>query len=388
MINAMVLPKPIHIGKMPVGNRTKLNGDVNEGAFGSVLATLTDNDSFIEIELSEDHTDTVDVKLSQLLQVTTIDELVEFLQENEQTSMELPFVIDEHLVFRDKKILDSLVDILPIPEQLEFVDRELGTNAIAIYIWQLIEQFDALGTDLFPTIGGKLSKEQSIGLLAVIKLITIEGPKADLTLKQEQQLSALQEIVKSLEMREKTTTHVSSQNNQFKESLHEMIGQSTLPLSAMNRMHGIHTELKARESSRAELLLRELQNVFKRSNLGQSGGTTRISIKMYPEHLGQLRIELLQTHGVLTARILASSALGKEMLESHLHQLRNAFLQQNIQVERIDISQMLNEASDYNREQAFGQQFQQEQESSNGQETEQSDEEHMTFEDYLIELEV
>ena len=65
-----------------------------------------------------------------------------------------------------------------------------------------------------------------------------------------------------------------------------------------------------------------MQNIFKRSNFGQTGGTNRLLIKLYPEHLGQVRIELLQVNGVMTARILASTALGKEMLDSQLHQLR------------------------------------------------------------------
>ena len=107
-----------------------------------------------------------------------------------------------------------------------------------------------------------------------------------------------------------------------------------------------------------------MQNIFKRSNFGQTGGTNRLLIKLYPEHLGQVRIELLQVNGVMTARILASTALGKEMLDSQLHQLRSAFLQQNLQVERIDVSQTLQDTSRNDRDQAFNQHFRKEQENS------------------------
>ncbi len=87
----------------------------------------------------------------------------------------------------------------------------------------------------------------------------------------------------------------------------------------------------------------------------------------------------------MTARILASTALGKEMLDSQLHQLRSAFLQQNLQVERIDVSQTLQDTAKNDRDQAFNQHFRKE-----GQETdeqqEQNDEEEMTFQEYMIDL--
>ena len=90
------------------------------------------------------------------------------------------------------------------------------------------------------------------------------------------------------------------------------------------------TEVENRNNARNEALIKEMQTIFKRSNFGQTGGTNRLLIKLYPEHLGQVRIELLQVNGIMTARILASTALGKEMLDSQLHQLRSAFLQQNL----------------------------------------------------------
>ena len=79
--------------------------------------------------------------------------------------------------------------------------------------------------------------------------------------------------------------------------------------------------------------------------------------------------------------------LVKRCLDSQLHQLRSAFLQQNLQVDRIDVSQTLQDTSKNDRDQAFNQHFRKE-----GQETEeqqeQNDEEEMTFQEYMIELEV
>ena len=147
------------------------------------------------------------------------------------------------------------------------------------------------------------------------------------------------------------------------------------------------TELENRNNARNESLMREMQNIFKRSNFGQTGGTNRLLIKLYPEHLGQVRIELLQVNGVMTARILASTALGKEMLDSQLHQLRTAFVQQNLQVERIDVSQTLQDTTRNDRDQAFNQHFRREGQESSDEHQEQTPEDEMTFQEYMIELE-
>nr|WP_255723340.1 flagellar hook-length control protein FliK [Sporosarcina sp. ACRSL] len=126
---------------------------------------------------------------------------------------------------------------------------------------------------------------------------------------------------------------------------------------------------------------------MKRANFGQVGGTNRMLIKLYPEHLGQIRIELLETNGIMTARILASTALAKGMLDSQLHQLKHAFNQQNLQVERIDIAQSIQETNRSEREQSFNEQFKREQQSDENKQNKSSEEER-SFEEYMIELEV
>ncbi|MBO0995439.1 flagellar hook-length control protein FliK [Bacillus sp. SD088] len=84
--------------------------------------------------------------------------------------------------------------------------------------------------------------------------------------------------------------------------------------------------------------VRELGNIMGRSNFNQTAHTARLTIRLYPEELGSLRVELLQKDGIMTARFLASSSTAKEMLDVQMHSLRQAFSQQNIQVERIEVS--------------------------------------------------
>ncbi len=140
-------------------------------------------------------------------------------------------------------------------------------------------------------------------------------------------------------------------------------------------------------AGQAEALLMKLQGLFKQTNFGQLGGTNRLLVKLYPEHLGQVRIELIQVNGIMTARILASTALGKEMLDSQLHQLKQSFSQQNIQVDRIDVTQAVQDPSKNERNQQFGQQqFKGNEDQPEQREAEQ--EEQQTFQEFLVDLEV
>ena len=115
---------------------------------------------------------------------------------------------------------------------------------------------------------------------------------------------------------------------------------------------------------------------------------TKLSIKLYPENLGTIRIELVQQNGILTARLLASTALGRELLDSNAHQLKQAFVQQNIQVERLDIAQSLQDASRNNQDQnLFNNFFKNKQEEQDEKPTNE-DEEKVSFSDFLLNEEV
>ncbi|MEK4711289.1 flagellar hook-length control protein FliK [Sporosarcina sp. FSL K6-5500] len=296
---------------------------------------------------------------------------------------------------------------------------------------------------------GDIPKQQAVELLALLKTAELTAPKIDLLMKQEQQVFSLQSYLATAgEHCEKVLNSIGSAKNvmvQLMESKNSVrfasqaeagrtmtddgtmkkdnkeTQQQVLPtavtkdegatkngpestVSASNIKETSQqavssalgtvvtakgeltlTEVENRTNARNEALIKEMQTIFKRSNFGQTNGTNRLLIKLYPEHLGQVRIELLQVNGIMTARILASTALGKEMLDSQLHQLRSAFLQQNLQVERIDVSQTLQDTAKNDRDQAFNQHFRKE-----GQETdqqqEQNDEEEMTFQEYMIDL--
>lgn len=100
-----------------------------------------------------------------------------------------------------------------------------------------------------------------------------------------------------------------------------------------------------------EQLIKQFTNILSKSQLMKTPNMNRLMIKLYPEHLGTLRVELVQQNGLLTARMLTSTQTAKEMLDSQLHSLRSAFTQQNIQVDKIDISYQQQDAERFERQQ-------------------------------------
>ncbi|PLR77639.1 flagellar hook-length control protein FliK [Bacillus sp. V3-13] len=89
----------------------------------------------------------------------------------------------------------------------------------------------------------------------------------------------------------------------------------------------------------AEQLMRQFESILAKSQFTKGPGTQKLFIKLYPEHLGALRIELIQKEQAIVAKILTSTAVAKDALETQLQGLKQAFSAQNIQVERVEITQ-------------------------------------------------
>lgn len=89
----------------------------------------------------------------------------------------------------------------------------------------------------------------------------------------------------------------------------------------------------------AEQLMKQFESILSKSQFINSGGTQKLFIKLFPEHLGSVRIELFQKDQTMVARIITTTGTAKEVLESQVNGLKQAFAAQNISVERIEISQ-------------------------------------------------
>lgn len=89
----------------------------------------------------------------------------------------------------------------------------------------------------------------------------------------------------------------------------------------------------------AEQLMKQFESILSKSQFMNNGGTQKLFIKLFPEHLGSIRIELFQRDQTMMARIITASGTAKEMLESQINGLKQAFAAQNLSVDRIEVTQ-------------------------------------------------
>jgi flagellar hook-length control protein FliK len=149
----------------------------------------------------------------------------------------------------------------------------------------------------------------------------------------------------------------------------------------------------SRKPVSGEQLMQQFEAILAKSSFIKAGGSQRLLIRLNPEHLGSLRIELIQKEQGMIARILTSTATAKETLDTQLNGLKQAFAAQGIPVEKIEITQQMSQHErNLNREQSQQQEQQQQQQQHNqNQEMEKrqkNDEFTLTFEEALLNMEV
>nr|WP_257990621.1 flagellar hook-length control protein FliK [Bacillus infantis] len=137
----------------------------------------------------------------------------------------------------------------------------------------------------------------------------------------------------------------------------------------------------------ADDLIQQFESILSKSQFTRSGGIQKLFLKLYPEHLGSLRIELIQKDSTVMAKILTSTGSAKDLLESQTASLKHALGSQNIQVDKIEIAlQTGNGERAYNREGSGSQQNRQSQKESEAKE--QNENFNDALEEVLLNTEV
>ncbi|SFQ18012.1 flagellar hook-length control protein FliK [Psychrobacillus psychrotolerans] len=321
-------------------------------------------------------------------------------------------------------------DLTVNPKELKgLLDKLLGTDSDVNMneeiqqsnVWDLLAGINEQATKLTDAIISSLNGQgpstptdakQAIEFLKTVQLI---GNKSDLTIKEESTLFDMKQLLENVkeavsklptsetfsssqllkqpiihtQMVVKQTAHTLQTEvvTETKEITSNVQGSTTTVIQT--KVESVSLTLPTEKAGQSEEFIKELQKVMNRVQFGQTGGVNRLVLKLFPEHLGTIRIELIQKDGMLTARILASTALGKEMLDSNSSQLRQGFAGQNIQLEKLEISQALQDSVRQEKQQNFQQSFkQQQQEQSNEETNTESQETPISFDDFLTDMEV
>jgi flagellar hook-length control protein FliK len=109
------------------------------------------------------------------------------------------------------------------------------------------------------------------------------------------------------------------------------------------------------------------QFLMNQLHLVHANGVSEATITLYPQHLGQVDVKLTMQDGVLAAQFTAGTALGKDLLENQLPQLRAALQTQGLQVDKLVVNQSASMSSGMFQGHSFQQQSQFNQQSKNRQ---------------------
>jgi len=372
--------------------------------FGQVLSSSAQSNQTAQTTPNNELAD-----LQQVLNADSLEEVLDLLGiPHDDGLLILQLGEDGKAVSMDEMLdLDNILNALGIDdEQLQkIVQQLLGEEKEASDIWELLSLVDAQAPILQAQIGaalqgeGQVTPKEATQLLQVLKLAQLVGQKSDLTAPQENLLTTVKSLLTTLQTQVETiqvTTTKSTgtlslqgfQQVQMTKQSETSSNEMVTPQTVQTKPDTFQVTLPTAKPAQSEALLKEMQAIINRAQISNAQGITRLTIKLYPENLGTIRIELVQNDGVLTARLLASTAHGREMLDSQAHQLKQAFVQQNIQVDRLDIAQSLQDADRQQRDQNFFNNFFRQQQDEEQQQKTEDDDEEMSFSDYLLNEEV
>ena len=138
----------------------------------------------------------------------------------------------------------------------------------------------------------------------------------------------------------------------------------------------------------AHQLREQLEKVLANGKFVNNGDNQTFTIRLAPDHLGSIKIEIQQNEGNISAKILTASQEAKEVLETHLTSIKHSLSSQQGVVDKLDIaytpSQQEKTTKDNQQQQQQQQQQQKEEQSSQKKEQEKQ---RKTFLEELLNME-
>jgi flagellar hook-length control protein FliK len=367
-------------------------------------------------------------------------DLLSFLQTSDLTELE------EGLSMMDQILLNANVDIAEvIKEQLDITDEELIASIMSL-LSQIINMDDAgLNNDPLKDLIDKLpSMDGNQAIMSLISVVPFISP-SDANIQMNEEFATLTKVLKlfqllsnfektndnnqalndflqkvstkveatiqekqpgRIEFLQKVFTPIVKELNLQNIKNFEANLQTTQPVDGIqnNQLNSLsNSGFQFQQMSNPEQLtvmldqsgkpvstdqiIQQFEKILARSQLTQAGGTQKLLIKLNPGHLGELKVELIQKDSTILAKIVTSNSIAKEMLESQIHNLKQAFGSQNIQVERIEIIQQSSSEEGFLNKDSQEKQEQKEQRDKQNDKQEQQ-KFSVSFEEFLLNMEV
>ncbi|KGR86417.1 flagellar hook-length control protein FliK [Lysinibacillus odysseyi] len=377
----------------------------NTPSFNKVLNETVSTEQTKTVKAGEEQVATAEEtaeNVVETLESPTLQDLFDQLGIQYDESMMFTQVEGQWMPVEDTLNIENLSAMLEMtPEQLESLIQQLLKDEKPLGdVWAILEQAPALLGEIISILQGEnspVTPKEAAKVAEFLKLAQMIGMRTDTVYQQEFQLSetknTLQSLVAQLQVQQpqqestkpivfQQVVQQAASQTQGKHETDSVNAQAPHQQTAVTAKT-VTITLPAERSAQSEALAKEIQNLINRSQLSNNQGTMRLVLKLFPENLGQIRIEVMQKDGVMQARLLATTSTGKELLDSNLHQLKTAFAAQNIQMERLDIAQSLQDAERSKDQNFFNNFFRQQQEEPEEQKKEE--EEQQSFEEFLAE---
>ncbi|TSI11406.1 flagellar hook-length control protein FliK [Lysinibacillus sp. BW-2-10] len=444
----------MNIGTMPLANIQRNSNLASQNtqvasskknSFGDIFNEITTSPNNMVATIDKESEKTVNLdELESLLNANSLEEMLNLLGIHHNEGLSLIGVNEEEVISVDEAInnMEELLSMLNVsPEELEATLKELLNEGDLEFgdIWDIVNVINEQSSKIIPPMLSALNGEHHVTpkaiekLIQVLKLSQTIGNNTDLLDSQRNQLLQLKEVLKfiSTEVTNKIATNQEAPRNKannlllFANVQGQMVlngdikklvstneekvsllqsningiskagdevdgGTSPNTIVQTTTTKSVNIILPVEKSGQSEALAKEMQNLINRSQMSNTQGTMKLLVRLYPENLGSIRIEIFQKDGVLSARLLASTPHTKELLDNQIQQLKSSFAQQNIQMDRIDIAQSLQETDRNNRDQSqFNNLFKQNQSKEDDTSDDNDEEEDsISFSEYLLNEEV
>lgn len=80
--------------------------------------------------------------------------------------------------------------------------------------------------------------------------------------------------------------------------------------------------------------------ILKQVQMNRGTGAMETVIRLFPENLGRVDVRISALNGNIVAQFITTNVTGKEAVEQHLNQLRQALAQHGLSVEKLEVTQL------------------------------------------------
>lgn len=81
-----------------------------------------------------------------------------------------------------------------------------------------------------------------------------------------------------------------------------------------------------------------ISQIIERIKVSAKPGMSSMELQLYPEHLGKVTVQVVSKNGGITANIAAENENVKAIIENQLITLKNAFIEQGIKVDSVEVT--------------------------------------------------